>query len=103
MSEGWQDRLKEAADRDGRSYRAISKAAGAGPNYLSEVLADGKVPGIDKFQKICAELNVSAAYVLTGSEVSREDEEMLAALGSLTPEQRSTFRALVRQLKASQP
>lgn len=103
MSEGWQDRLREAADRDPRSYRAISKAAGAGPNYLSEILSDGKVPGIDKFQKLCAELNVSAAFVLTGSEVSREDEEMLSALGSLTGEQQATFRALVRQLKASRP
>lgn len=103
MSEGWQRRLEEAAKRDGRSYRAISKAAGLGANYLSEVLSNGKVPGIDKLQKLCAELNVSAAFLLTGNDLSREDEEMLGVLGSLTPEQRATFRALVRQLKVSQP
>lgn len=83
--------------------RAISQAAGAGPNYVSEIFSRGKIPGIDKLLAICTELHVSPTYVLTGSDVSPESEEFLAHLGSMSPEERATMLNLARQLRAARP
>lgn len=101
MSEGWLTRLTEAVRSDGRTPRAISLAAGLGPNYLSELLTKGKVPGIDKLLRLCAELNVSATWVLTGAEVTTDGEEMLSLLAELSADQQSTLLDLARQLKAA--
>lgn len=104
MFEGWLDRLQEAIRKDGRRPRTISQAAGLGPNYLGEMVNKGKIPGIDKLMKLCKELNVSATFILTGSAVSPESEEMLAILGSLEADEQETLLRLARQLlKASQP
>jgi len=99
MSEGWLTRLETAIKADGRAPRAISLAAKLGPNYLSEMLTKGKVPGIDKLIRLCDELNVSTTYILTGTQVSPESEEMLALLAVLNNEQQSTLLAVARQLK----
>ena len=92
-------RLETAIKADGRAPRAISLAAKLGPNYLSEMLTKGKVPGIDKLIRLCDELNVSTTYILTGTQVSPESEEMLALLAVLNNEQQSTLLAVARQLK----
>lgn len=103
MEEGWLNRLKEAVEKDGRSWRAISRAAKAGPNYLGEVLA-GKVPTIERFMRICEALDVSASYILTGVDLGAEDEEFLSVLADLSDEQHATLLSLARQLKeASRP
>lgn len=99
MSEGWLTRLEAAIKADGRAPRAISLAAKLGPNYLSEMLTKGKVPGIDKLLKLCSELNVSAAYIVTGLEVTAKEEEYLTLLGGLSDENISTLLALAHQLK----
>lgn len=101
MKEGWLDRLKEAVEKDGRSPRAISIAAKCGPNYLSEVLTKGKVPGIDRLMRLASTLKVSAAYLLTGAEVSSASEEMLALLAAMPAERQETMLALARQLRAA--
>jgi transcriptional regulator with XRE-family HTH domain len=103
MMEAWQERLEEAVRKDGRKPRSISIAAGLGPNYLSEIFSRGKVPSVDNLLKLCSELHVSATFVLTGSEVSPESEEMLVLLAGLGPEEQATLLALARQLaKAAQ-
>jgi transcriptional regulator with XRE-family HTH domain len=103
MMEGWLERLNKAVLADGRAPRTISRAAGLGPNYLGELFNKGKVPSVDKLLKLCAELDVSATYILTGSAVSPESEEMLSILGALDGEQQATLLSLARQLrKASQ-
>ena len=100
MSENWLTRLSEAVDRDGRTPRAISRSAGLGPNYLGELLK-GKVPGIDKLLRLCAEMNVSATWVLTGAEVTTDGEEMLGHLSKLSADQQTTLLDLARQLRAA--
>ena len=99
MLEGWLKRIDEAIKADGRKPRTISKAAGFGPNYVGEMFTKGKVPGIDRLLALCAELNVSATYVLTGSDVSPESEEVLSILASLPADQQKTFLQLARQLR----
>jgi transcriptional regulator with XRE-family HTH domain len=103
MMEAWQERLETAVRKDGRKPRAISIAAGLGPNYLSEVFSKGKVPSVDNLLKLCGELHVSATFVLTGTEVSPESEEMLSLLAGMDEAAQETLLALARQLsKASQ-
>lgn len=70
MDDGWLNRIRDAVQADGRSPRAISLAARLGPNYVSEMLERGKVPGIDKLLRICQEINVSATFILTGASVT---------------------------------
>lgn len=101
MDDGWLDRLEKAVKNDGRAPRTISLAAGLGPNYLGELFNKGKVPSIDKLLKICAEIEVSATFILTGSEVSAQSEEMLSILADLGADQQATLLTLARQLKAA--
>lgn len=103
MSEGWKERLAKAVDDDGRSMRAISLAAKCGPNYLTEVFAREKVPSIDKLIRLAAELKVSAAYIVTGVQVTADDEEMFALISDMPEDQKATMRALARQLRAARP
>ena len=102
MAGGWLDRFREAVEADGRSARAISLAAGLGPNYVSEMLTKDKEPGIDKLLRLCKEVDVSATYILTGAPVSAESEEFLEAVSDLPADRRSTVMSLVRQLKADE-
>lgn len=101
MGATWKHRLAEAVNNDGRSMRAISKSAGVGVNYLSEIFSKDKVPSIDKLLLLAEELKVSATFILVGTDVSPESEEFLAHLGSMTPEERATMLSLARQLRAS--
>jgi transcriptional regulator with XRE-family HTH domain len=100
MDSEWLTRFKEALAADGRSPRALSLDAGLGPNYVSEMLHKGKEPGVDKLLRLCAEMKVSATYILTGSEVSPQSEEMLGLLADMRPEHLTTLLDLARQLKA---
>lgn len=102
MMDGWLERLDAAIKGDGRKPRTISLAAGLGPNYLGEVFK-GKVPGVDKLIKICGELNVSVTYILTGTDVSAESEEMLSILATLPADQQATLLSLARQLLKASP
>ena len=103
MNEGWLNRLQSAVRADGRTPRAISKAAGLNPNYLSELFGLEKAPAVDKLLKLCDTLNISAAWVLTGLKASRREEEMLVLLSQLPEEQQATLLDLARSLKAAAP
>jgi len=99
--DGWLDRLRGALERDGRSARAVSIAAGFGPNYLSELLNSQKEPGIDKVMRLCKELNVAPGYIVTGVDLSAQGEEYAANFASLPPDQQAILLQLSRQLKTA--
>lgn len=92
--EPWRIRLQAAIDRDGRSFRDISISAGLSHGYLHGVLSDGKEPTLDRFMKVCAELGVSATYILLGVNVSAETEEIVRALEA-NPGKRAAILALL--------
>lgn len=96
-SAAWRDRLEGAVERDGRSLRDISLAAGLSHGYLHGILRDGKEPTVDRFLKICAELNVSATYVLIGSRVSPATERIVRLLEG-DPSARDAVLALLDRL-----
>lgn len=103
MSETWFDRLAIAIERDGRSLRAISQAANCGPNYLQQLMKDRKEPGVERFLKIVKALGTaSALYVLTGVDLTRDDEEFFAVVLALKPEVRSEALGFFRALQAGE-
>jgi hypothetical protein len=59
LMDDWVNRLLLAAEKDGRSDRAISLAAGLGPNFLNELRNLNKAPTVPKVVALANELNVS--------------------------------------------
>lgn len=101
MSKEWITRLQVAIQKDGRSARAISLAAGFGPNYIQQFLRDGKEPGADKLARLLEVLGEqSSLFVLTGVEATAADLEMLRLSASLPPDIRDEALALFRALQA---
>lgn len=83
MENEWRSRLKEMIDADGRSLRAISKAAGFGENYVQQMLKDKKQPTFPKLARVLGVLgSVATLYVTTGLRLTPEAERFLRlALG----------------------
>ena len=77
---GWRNRLEQAVTKDGRSLRDISLAAGLSHGYLHGILRDNKEPTLDRFIKICKQLNVSVSYALLGMNVTPSVERIILAV-----------------------
>lgn len=96
MKDGWIDRLWKVLDADQRSLRAISIAANLGVNYLSQTRLRGTHPVTDKLASILDVLGPEAAlYVMTGLEVSAEDQAFLRLLANYRPDQKRAVRHLI--------
>ena len=96
MMDGWKERLLDAVARDGRSDRAISLAAGLGPNFVNHLRQNETEPGIKKVLRLADELNVSLSTLFLGKDTSPEDEEFLKYLQSTTADERDALLALIR-------
>jgi len=103
LMDDWVNRLLLAAEKDGRSDRAISLAAGLGPNFLNELRNLNKAPTVPKVVALANELNVSLSYLFSGLDLSRENEELLRLFLSLPEPSRDTLLQLARQLAESKP
>lgn len=78
MENGWFDRLTDAIKADGRSIRAISLEAKCGPNYIQQMLKDGKKPTVDKLMAILRVLGDAKTFeILTGQKITKEDMEFI--------------------------
>jgi len=91
----WKDRLLHAVELDGRSDRAISLAAGLGPNFLNQLRNSDKEPGIEHVHMLARELRLSMYTLFTGLEATPEDEEFLALWQAATPIERTALKALL--------
>lgn len=96
----WRNRIEVAVERDGRSLRDISLAAGLSHGYLHGILRDGKEPTLDRFIRICDELNLSLSHTLMGADVSHDTESIIAALES-DPATRQAVLSLLRRGSAA--
>jgi transcriptional regulator with XRE-family HTH domain len=101
MIQGWRERLIDAVDRDGRSDRAISKAAKLGPNFMNELRNTTKEPGVDKVLRLAEVLNVSVGYLFMGADLSPEDEEFVSLLRSSSREERLHLTGLLRSRRVA--
>lgn len=100
--EDWRNRLLTAVDDDGRSDRAISLAAGLGPNFVNELRNSEKEPGVNKVTRLARTLNLSLGYVFSGMEISAVNEADLKVFLSLSPENRQAILTLARQIAATE-
>lgn len=102
MRHGWLQRLNTALEQDGRSMRAISVAAGCGPNYIQQIVNAGKEPGVDKLARILNVLGQDASlFVLSGVRITSADLEFIELMQSLSPEARADALRFFRSLQAS--
>lgn len=100
MLEDWYPRFAKAIKDDGRVMKEISEAAGCGPNYVQQILKDGKRPGVDRFVRILQVLGPGPAmFILTGHEKTSEDDEFILAVASLDPQLKAEARRFLRVLQ----
>lgn len=83
MKDGWRERLLAAIDADGRSDRAISLAAGLGPNFVSQMrgtkAAAPKKPNIEYVRKLAAALGKEMSSIV-GATDEAADARLRSAL-----------------------
>lgn len=96
LDDAWKTRLADAVEKSGRSMRAISLAADAGPGYLHSVLQEGKDPSVGKLLAVCRALGASPTFILYGIDVLPEDAEVIDAMRA-DPETRDAVVSLLRR------
>ena len=90
----WRQRLAESVKKSGRSKRSLSLETGNGPGYVYSIIDGGKDPTIENLLAVCRVLNVSAAYIIHGVDVSDADAELLRLIQD-NPERRNAILALI--------
>lgn len=101
MMDGWKERLLEAVEKDGRSDRAISLAAGLGQNFVNQLRHNDKEPAVKHVLRLADELKVSLSALFLGRDTTPEDEEFLALLRSTSAAERDGLLALLRARRTS--
>lgn len=103
MEKDWLNRLIAAIENDGRSMRAISIAAGCGPNFVQQMVRTGREPGADHLTRILDTLGRDAAlYVMSGIKITEDDLDFLRAMQGLSAESRADALRFFRGLKAGE-
>lgn len=102
----WLERLvseiHKHKDQTGKSYREMSMAAGLGPNFVTQLLAnDWKEPLFGNVVRLCDELHVSITYIVTGAEMTRTHETVLSRMSALPEHQQQAFLAFLHTLSPS--
>lgn len=100
MTDEWKQRLVKAVEKDGRSYRELSKLSGNGPNFVSELVRDGKDPGVERIIRLARVLGISLSYLFTGLELTGRDEEFARLVASLPVESKQAVLQLLRDRQA---
>lgn len=78
--------------------RAISLSAGCSASYLHGILKEGKEPTIARLVKISSVVGVSVTYVVLGTEMSQQQEQLLLLLHDLPDEQKQLLLGLAQSL-----
>lgn len=101
MKDGWRERLLAAIDDDGRSDRAISLAAGLGPNFVSQMRgtqgAAPKKPNIEYVRKLAATLGKELSSIVGPSD-ENADARLRSALLAYGVD-RESLNAAMRAIK----
>lgn len=83
----WFERLVDAINADGRDLKTLSLKARCGPNYVQQMIREGKRPGVDRFVRLLSVLGrEKALYIIMGQHMTPEGEEILRLSSQLAPE-----------------
>lgn len=75
MDDDWRSRLREMIEKDPRSLRELSRAVGAGPNFVQQLLKSSRAPAFPRLMKVLSELGPTATfYVISGVVADREKQ-----------------------------
>lgn len=99
MTELWRERLIKAIEADPRSLRAISKDAGLGPNYVTQMISGNKGPTAAALVKLAETLQVSVTFIFTGAEMSQVDEDLLKLAAEMDETEKTHLLGLLRARK----
>lgn len=101
MDDTWRARLEEVLAADGRSMRAISLAAGFGPNFVQQMLKDRKDPSFPRLARVLSVLGTGATlYVTSGLRLSPEVETFLRIALSLDSAGKQRVQAAIDTLRS---
>ena len=101
MDKNWFPRLVEVIEADKRSKRDISLAAKFGPNYVQQMIKNGKQPTMDNFLDLLDVLGLAHTfYILTGIEFGPEDEEFLRIALAMPPRIREKLKHLLLEVES---
>lgn len=103
MDTAWRQRLIAAIEKDERTPRAISLAAGLGPNYLNQMIERGTSPSIPALVALSGVLGLSLTYIFTGADMTPGQEELLRLSAELPDQQQDLLVDLARQLRGAEP
>lgn len=92
---GWRTRLEREIETKKISYRQLSLDAGLGPSFVSEMLR-GKEPTVANLAKVTDKLGISLAYVLTGLDLTPDQESLLSSYLSLSEDDRKSLIRLIQ-------
>ena len=91
-------RIHDAVQRDGRSMRAISLAAGLNQHFVAQLLSTGREPGVGQFLALCEELGVTVGSIIFGVDVTPKQEELARKILSLSDDSVRLIEEMVQKL-----
>lgn len=94
----WRERFSDAVARSGMSQREISVAAGRAPGYVYGILKENKDPTIDNLVALADVLGVSITWLITGADVSPDQETLLTLYAGLPVEDQAALRRLAEAI-----
>ncbi|MBT3142893.1 hypothetical protein KL867_17630 [Ruegeria litorea] len=89
-------RLAAALDEKRLSMRKASLDAGFSETYVHGILKLGRDPGIASLTRLCDTLELSAAFVIFGHDVTPEMDEILRIFQE-NPAKREALLQLIRE------
>lgn len=100
-NDDWRKRLRAAiADRiaDGKeNYTSLAVKAGKGVNFVQQYVKTDRAPSIENLMVLGEILNVSPIYILSGLNITPEDEHFLHLLANQPPQARAYLRKLLEE------
>lgn len=102
MSVGWLHRITLAVELSGRVKSELSKAAGFGVNYVSQMITEGKMPSGNRLARLCEELNVDQSWVLTGAPANPRLDRIVEIISELPTELEKTAYMFFSNREVSQ-
>lgn len=95
MTVSWIDRIAAAIGASDLAYREISRQAGLGINFISQLLKTHKQPNQQRLEAISEAVNVSASWVLSGHPENPQLDRVIAAAMALPQDRRMLFFAIL--------
>lgn len=103
MTEEWRKRLEEAVQKHINEHqgskRSISLKANLDASYVHNMIG-GKLtdPTIPRLIAVCEVINVSPSYIISGIEMTREDEELIRYFSELDADGRRIILDMARKI-----